>query len=655
MANYVPREIGLDHTSIPEGVSILFSTWTIKKDGLVVHYTERDEVNLTSKVFTDVFEIGETYYVTLSMSRTDGPTIETKPFRVIITATDDVYRVVHIPSVPDTPILTLAHEDEAVPNMNIMVNGSPYAALGNSVHDYTYWWLVDDRNNVIMDPVKDHLNLTSILLSSVSLSENKLYTLYAIYVGSNGDASGNGSVTFKVSDLMELSIIGGTEGIVYGAGLDTRLMQIDPNMSLFEYKVTDPQGTVLHSDSNATGDLTIPSQLPNATPMFGLDHEWYLLQLRVTINGSVIGWRDYYITPKELSIESTRIDENQIVYDAVDVFTDIPEGYDDSSWGLDNTMAGTTYQFPDGSIYLQVAPSQINRYTFDELAHTFTLQESNVAMDSRVSSNPTPNRTNMMLLPDLTCVVTLDGGEVGASEILTYRYNTTLKRFTFIKAFDLGNKDMNMCSTSEMFDVGDGKVLFMTGVSRHAGTVEDSADVNSVLYIIDTRAGTLTELDSGLTPGKMLANLIRLDDDTFIVSSGVDVGSSLSGANDLVQVITISTTRDVITVSDPVERYTLDFTDNVNYQSFRQSTLKNGETLLSMSANWMYDANNKGYLEILDTNKLSSRRIEYTIGKQAIYDSSTSPMNTRGGFLIALNSGARIILDNLAGPKVFFK
>ena len=143
MSKFVPREIGLDHMEIPAGVTINYATWTIVHDGTIVHHTERDEVNLTSKVFTDVFEIGKTYYVTLSMNRTDGPTVTTKPFKVVITATDEVYRQLHIPSIPDAPRLTLVHDSSEVPINNIMVNASPYnTELPNALYGLAFTMIV---------------------------------------------------------------------------------------------------------------------------------------------------------------------------------------------------------------------------------------------------------------------------------------------------------------------------------------------------------------------------------------------------------------------------------------------------------------------------------------------------------------------------------
>ena len=105
MSIYVPKEIVLNNLEIPEGVSILYSTWTIRDEAnTIVHYTEMDEVNLTSKIFTDVFEVGKKYYVTMSMVRTDGPTIDTRPLEVQVFSGEDTYNLYPMPSVIDTPV-----------------------------------------------------------------------------------------------------------------------------------------------------------------------------------------------------------------------------------------------------------------------------------------------------------------------------------------------------------------------------------------------------------------------------------------------------------------------------------------------------------------------------------------------------------------------
>jgi streptogramin lyase len=260
MSRYIPKEIVLNNLEIPEGVSILYSTWTIrdKADNTIVHYTPRDEVNLTSKIFTDVFEIGKKYEVIMSMVRTDGPTIDTRPLEVQVFSGEDTYNLYPMPSVIDTPIITMAYALDNVPSNDIKFTSNDMIVAGNATHDYSDWWLTNDANEVIWDSLKDQINKTEIIVSGVNLKKDRLYTMHCVYRGTNRDSSGTGSITFKPNSFDELEIAGDLNHTYYGYGIDTRLKDLNSDMTLFEYKLLGDE-VELFSGSNNTGEIEINS------------------------------------------------------------------------------------------------------------------------------------------------------------------------------------------------------------------------------------------------------------------------------------------------------------------------------------------------------------------------------------------------------------
>ena len=151
MSKYISKEIVLNNIVLPEGVSILYSTWKIldEEDNIVL-YIPRDNVNLTSRMFNNVFEVGKKYKVIMSLVRTDGPTVETKPLEVVVFSGEDIYELYPMPSVVDTPIINMDYVSlDTIPNSNIKFKSSDLEVYGNATHDSSSWWLTDDKNEVI--------------------------------------------------------------------------------------------------------------------------------------------------------------------------------------------------------------------------------------------------------------------------------------------------------------------------------------------------------------------------------------------------------------------------------------------------------------------------------------------------------------------------
>lgn len=651
---YIPKEVGLDNIMLAEGVDIIYSSWTITCDGEVVHYTPRDEVNKVSKLFTDVFEVGKVYYVTLSMVRTDGPTISTKPYEITVLANDATYGTLPMPSVVDTPTVTLGHDLNNVPNSNILVRGSEFSVLGNAEHDKSHWWLIDDANNIIWKSMDDHINRSSILIDSVVLSNNKIYTIYVIYVGTNNDVSGNGSLTFGVTDEASLVLIGDLNNNRYGDPIATSLISPDPAMTSFTYTLYGDNNVSIYTETNNTGVVSIPGYI-DGKAVLNSSMGWYVMELSADVGGASLGPSRVVFTPTPIDVDSDLWDDISFQYnnDLRVIRLAVPE-YTTSSWLTDTSMSGTTYQFPDGSIYLKVREKQINRYSFNEVNMTLQLEESGVVFPQITSRNGTANAFNIKIFPNLKVLVTNDDGFNG-TKIYQYRYNSITKGFIYETEYNIGGSDIMPNRVSEWHYLGDGAVLYMTTTSNETGVPLTNSINNPTLYVINTELRVNTLLTSGIYPSRMNCNLIRLNHKEFLVTKGTNVNTLNDGFDNLLKPITISLDNTTVTIGDEeIDRFSLVSTQGYMMNAFKQATLRNNKVLLVENSNWRQEPTNTLTATIVDKDKRIGSTISVGINKDIISTISTAPSLIRGNMMIALNNGNRIMLDNLASPMIHY-
>jgi hypothetical protein len=319
MANYIPKEFGLDNNVLAEGVEILYSIWTITRvsDGVVVHYDPKDEVNKLSKLFVDVFELGETYSIKMALVTTDGPTIETEPFIATITDNKAVIDLYPMPAVVDTPILSMPYDMDNIPNTSIMFETQPISVPGNAVHEYSDWWLVNDKNKIVWKSLKDRDNLTDIKVTGITLDSNSVYTMYCVHKANNRDSSGAGGITFKPVLLSELDIVGDLSDAFFMNKIETRLANDIPDMINLTYELYGEDFELLYTNNNNTGLITIP-KLDEDEETFIIDpddgYKYYTLRLRVITNETTLGWKDYIFKPKEWLVDSAKYNDREFLY-----------------------------------------------------------------------------------------------------------------------------------------------------------------------------------------------------------------------------------------------------------------------------------------------------------------------------------------------------
>ena len=316
--NYIPKEFGLDNNTLKPGEEILYSTWTITllPSGDVVRYVERDEVNKLSKLFTDVFILGNTYSVKMSLVTTHGPTIDAEPFIFTVTDNKDIIDLYPMPAVVDTPVVTMPYNANNIPNTNIVFNVSDMVVTGNAVLESVDWILVGDDNKVVFKSLKDEVNLKSITLKNMILDSNKAYTMYCIQKANNRDSSGAGGVTFRCASLTELDIEGDLRDSFYTLPLETNLKNPLPNLVKFDFELYGEDQVLLYTGTNNNGKIIIPTNKVDNSYMLDKDdgYDYYSLRIRATTTSSVYGWREYIFIPKEWIVESAVFDDIEFKY-----------------------------------------------------------------------------------------------------------------------------------------------------------------------------------------------------------------------------------------------------------------------------------------------------------------------------------------------------
>ena len=577
MSIYVPKEIVLNNLEIPEGVSILYSTWTIRDEAnTIVHYTDMDEVNLTSKIFTDVFEVGKKYYVTMSMVRTDGPTIDTRPLEVQVFSGEDTYNLYPMPSVIDTPVITMTYALDNVPTNDIKFTGSAMIVAGNATHDYSHWWLTNDTNEVIWDSPRDQINKTEIIVSDVDLKRDRFYTMHCVYAGTNRDTSGTGSITFRPSAFDGLELVGDLNNTYYGYSVETRLKDLNSDMTLFEYKLLG-NDTELYSTSNTTGIVDLSSIILVDT------YDYYILRLRLTTNSSVVGWKDIKFRPRKFIVDSDTWNDLDFQYEnRIEVLDGKILNYDKSDYNISfTTPNGKSYQLPNGEVILLRTKTKIGRFSIDEdngiLTHLGDLYLPQVTL------NKDYNVFNFKIFSTGDVLI-----GVGYTDYKLYRfkYDPVNNSFKYITSYTLANGGTNVYS--EMHLVGS-KVLFTSD-----GVINGSTQN---LYSIDLPNNIIELLSSDIVSSTVNGNLVRLDEDDLLLRGGVDKlnkGSIINTGK------LIHSTAGVI--SNSVDSRISLSPVGVSDESALQATLRNNELILGNFNRFKLKSNSRDEIRLVGSD-----------------------------------------------------
>ena len=558
MSKYISKEIVLNNIVLPEGVSILYSTWKIldEEDNIVL-YIPRDDVNLTSRMFNNVFEVGKKYKVIMSLVRTDGPTIETKPLEVVVFSGEDIYELYPMPSVVDTPIISMDYVSlDTIPNSNIKFKSSDLEVYGNATHDSSSWWLTDDKNEVIWSKLNSQEHKTNIIIDDVVLNPNRLYTISVVYKATNRDLSGVGSLIFKPADFSILDLSGDMNNTYYGYGIDTRLKDIHADMTLFEYKLFGDD-LELYSNSNTTGELNFPNII------LVKDYEKYRLSLKLTTSTAIAGWKDINFKPKEFIVESDIWNDDTVVYDnTVEVVDGKVYNYDNTEFKLPYiTPSGKTYQLPNKEILLLRSNSKIGRFSIDEDKGSLRY-----IGDLYIPQIPARLDYNVFTFKMFNTGDVFIG--LGYSDYTIYhmKYDPINNIFKYITTYNIDNGGSQVYSEMHLIS---GVVVFMS---------EGVNDTPQNIYGIHIANQTLEILASDIINNSKNGNLLRLDENTLLVRGGINkTTNSLMNDGKLLTLDIVGSTINLSITTD--NRISIP-SSSLSRESALQATLKNNKVIL---------------------------------------------------------------------------
>ena len=435
--HYIPKEFGLDNIVLAPNEEILYSTWTITllPDNEIVHYTERDDVNKTSKLFTDVFILGKTYSVKMSVVTTNGPSRDTEPFIITVTDNKDIIDLYPMPSVVDTPILTMPYDMTSIPNTNIKFECSKIVVSGNAVLEECNWVLVDDMNKVVWSSLKDKENLSIITLKDIILSPDVVYTMYCSQKATNKDLSGCGSIVFKPTILKELDILGDLRDTFYTQPIETRLKNTPTNLTKLEYEVYGEDSVLLYKNNTMDTNIIIPSlKMDGQYVLLEEDgYSYYTLKIRMTTASGIYGWREFIFKPKKWSVESikendaTRVYTNEMIPISISI-----DSFDASSFDLvtSKSMLGRVYEFPDGLFLMRYKRNEYGLYSYSSSDNRFVFfKRIDLLSIVGMPAATTRHDLTVAMLPSGIVVVSVTP-DTGNIKSYILKYNPSTKEFS---------------------------------------------------------------------------------------------------------------------------------------------------------------------------------------------------------------------------------
>ncbi len=435
--HYIPKEFGLDNIVLAPNEEILYSTWTITllPDNEIVHYTERDDINKTSKLFTDVFILGKTYSVKMSVVTTNGPSRDTEPFIITITDNKDLIDLYPMPSVVDTPIITMPYDMTSIPNTNIKFECSKIVVFGNAVLEECNWVLVDDMNKVVWSSLKDKENLSVITLKNIMLSPDVVYTMYCSQKATNKDMSGCGSIVFKPTILKELDIVGDLRDTFYTQPIETRLKNMPTNLINLEYELFGEDSVLLYKNDAMDTNIIIPSlKIDGQYVLLEEDgYSYYTLKIRMTTASGIYGWREFIFKPRNWSVESirendvTRIYTNEMIPISISI-----DGFDASSFDLvsEKSMVGKIYEFPDGLFLMRYKRNEYGLYRYNSTDNRFVFfKKIDLLSIIGITAADIKHDLTVVMLPSGIVVVSVTP-DADSTKSYILRYNPSTKEFS---------------------------------------------------------------------------------------------------------------------------------------------------------------------------------------------------------------------------------
>lgn len=580
MSKYISKEIVLNNIVLPEGVSILYSTWKIldEEDNIVL-YIPRDNVNLTSRVFNNVFEVGKKYKVIMSLVRTDGPTVETKPLEVVVFSGEDIYELYPIPSVVDTPIISMDYISvDTIPNSNIKFKSSDLEVYGNATHDSSSWWLTDDTNEVIWSKLNSQEHKTSITIDDVVLNPNRLYTISVVYKATNRDLSGVGSLTFKPTDFSVLDLNSNLDNIYYGFNLETRLKDVPYGMTSFTYSLLEEGVVEVSTDTNTTGIIN------SNTYILKDNINRYLLRLSMVVNGEIIGWKELWLYPKNLIVPSSDLKSNDVNYSSdVEVKRINSSLYNTDNYTTDSNPKGKSYQLPNGEYLMLKDGNEIGRYIIDidneSMSYLGKLDLPNITLNQTINSFT----SKLFDSGDLILVV-----GAGTVNVIHYKFNANSNKYDYIKTYNItGFGDIMY---TDLYKIGN-YIVFNTG-----GTPSSMQRI----YAIDLNTDTLELILSAPILDIIEGSLLYVSDNRLIYIGGYHRTN-----------FTISTSVRIINItnSDTDFTFTTDTADlnlpNLSDNKILFTNLKNGNILACRKDLYVVDGELSSTLMIIDPDTLT--------------------------------------------------
>lgn len=558
MSNYVSKKIVLNNLELPPSVEILYTSWlvTLVSTGEEVYYIEEDYDNLTSKVFNNVFEIGKKYSVTMNMVRTDGPTVHTTPLEILIEANEDIYNTYPMPSVVDTPLVSLNHSMDGIPTNLIEFIGSDISVLGNAVIDKSDWWLTNDNNDVIWTSLNDEVNRQSIIVSGVELNPNRVYTMHLVYTGTNNDKSGVGNITFKPANLSMLDIDGDLNSVYYGFDLNTKITAVDMGLVIenFDYELMDSTGTVVNTGTNTTGLITISKTL------LTINHSEYRLRVKVTIAGIVYGWRVYSLNPREFSVLSTDISDYDFEYKNESLEADITISYLGNGFTGEANPNGRTYQLPNGDILMLSSKNTIGRYTYDN-NHKVLRYMGDLDIDGLVYAELSNDSIIQMFNNGILLVAT----KTSTGYILSIvKYEPISNKFTYITNTTITSASLKR---TEFYSFYQDTIIFL--VNNASSTSLSTINSN----------GVITLLLNDVTPSYSNGNLIKIDNDTYLVTYGSTSGDMVASNTAKLIKFNNGLVKSTTIITLPVSTVVMG-----GSASYQNTVLKNGCILLGTNS-----------------------------------------------------------------------
>lgn len=515
MSKFITKEIRLDNLLLPDGVTIQYSKWTISKNDItfaednIVFYIDKDYANLTSKVFSNLFEVGIVYYVKLRLIYSTGASIETQPLKVLVSDDTSIYTLYPIPAVVVSPEITLDHTLTRVPKNNINATTTAFNVKGNALHEYTDWWLTDDANTVIWSRLEDRYNLTSILIEDVLLSSDKMYTLYAAHMGSNNDLSSPGSITFRPYSYTELELNTDLTNIYYEYGISATLVSVPNTLVSFQYELLGDGVIVVASDTNSTGIIN--------TGVLSETYDYFMLKTKVNIGGVTYGWIYDKVVPKKWDVISTVNTSSGLIYKKE--IANFPiTGIKGDTLGFNKS-----FQFPNGDIMLKTRNDTFSIYRFNEITKRFTFINDFILPDRTSLDTGESNALRAFYCKPLAgfkIMMILDYG-VSTLKVHIYDYNPGTGTMSIYWKLDMGEMGYALGAIlNDAYVQSNGNVIISMYARHVGGLLTDTPTKNTQVYKLDITNKTNTLLIEGIDASYIGKSFLQQTNTTFLLFGG---------------------------------------------------------------------------------------------------------------------------------------